>query len=537
MEKQETPYILSTTHKDGSRAIHVRDLTVRIPSGQTLVENVNLTLEKGERVLLRGESGTGKTTVAKSFLGHWDYGSGIITLPENIKIMGMAQRPYFPDVTLRGVLNLTPDDQCTLDDRDLTRVLKTVRLEKLIEHIPGQQTEILINDLLSDIEKILAPFAAEKITAQKWQTIEHDIQSRINLLVKEQFTLVQFTPETQRQYFQEKFSALLKNKLPQLPPKENFSILSNNLLDALDIALSRPLYERLSQTLPDLVEKNGALLSIYTPAEIKTLTRSFTKKLQKHLHDYIGNKDTDDRDRIIRINKTQIDHIIKMMQEQLSIELVLHNKSSVTKAAEFIAALPLEKIFNDASRQLVHKTFDFIKKPFAAIFNATSSLPRKKSRAATEPLRKFFNMMAWAPTRLSLASRASDMADYLTQNTTFFMARQVIKGDEFTNGSILSGGQKQKLLIATALLHKPDILIPDEITASLDPETTDQLYSLLLREIPEDTIVLSISHDERIIKYHTHLATLENKTITMEKITPDTLQAAACPQCPHKPSL
>src|SRR5690606_1198838 len=48
-----------------------------------------------------------------------------------------------------------------------------------------------------------------------------------------------------------------------------------------------------------------------------------------------------------------------------------------------------------------------------------------------------------------------------------------------TGGHTLSGGEKQRLSIARAILHNPAILILDEATASLDTETELQIQAAL----------------------------------------------------------
>ena len=57
----------------------------------------------------------------------------------------------------------------------------------------------------------------------------------------------------------------------------------------------------------------------------------------------------------------------------------------------------------------------------------------------------------------------------------------------------LSGGMKQKLLIAIALSKKSDLLIFDEPTANLDPKGREQFYELLT-EIPSSCSTLFITH-------------------------------------------
>ena len=57
----------------------------------------------------------------------------------------------------------------------------------------------------------------------------------------------------------------------------------------------------------------------------------------------------------------------------------------------------------------------------------------------------------------------------------------------------LSGGMKQKLLIAIALSKKSDLLIFDEPTANLDPKGREQFYTLL-QEIDPKCSTLFITH-------------------------------------------
>ena len=65
----------------------------------------------------------------------------------------------------------------------------------------------------------------------------------------------------------------------------------------------------------------------------------------------------------------------------------------------------------------------------------------------------------------------------------------------------LSGGEQQRIVFARALLNKPDIIIADEPTGNLDPDTSDDIL-LLLKKLAEDqnTAVLFATHDYRILE-------------------------------------
>jgi len=65
----------------------------------------------------------------------------------------------------------------------------------------------------------------------------------------------------------------------------------------------------------------------------------------------------------------------------------------------------------------------------------------------------------------------------------------------------LSGGEQQRIVIARALLNNPILILADEPTGNLDPETSEEIVSLL-RDISmtQDTAILFATHDYRIME-------------------------------------
>jgi len=64
----------------------------------------------------------------------------------------------------------------------------------------------------------------------------------------------------------------------------------------------------------------------------------------------------------------------------------------------------------------------------------------------------------------------------------------------------LSGGEQQRVVIARALLNNPEVILADEPTGNLDPETSEEIV-LLLREISRSgTSILMATHDYQIIR-------------------------------------
>jgi putative ATP-binding cassette transporter len=73
---------------------------------------------------------------------------------------------------------------------------------------------------------------------------------------------------------------------------------------------------------------------------------------------------------------------------------------------------------------------------------------------------------------------------------------------------ILSGGEKQRLAFARALLHRPIIIVMDEATAALDPLSQERLMQLILERLPEVTVV-SVGHRAELEAFHTRKLVLE----------------------------
>jgi zinc transport system ATP-binding protein len=76
----------------------------------------------------------------------------------------------------------------------------------------------------------------------------------------------------------------------------------------------------------------------------------------------------------------------------------------------------------------------------------------------------------------------------------------------------LSGGQRQRVLIARALVTRPELLVLDEPTASLDTKGQNDFFSLL-KELNRDLTILVVSHDLLIVSSYAKSIACVNKRL------------------------
>lgn len=82
----------------------------------------------------------------------------------------------------------------------------------------------------------------------------------------------------------------------------------------------------------------------------------------------------------------------------------------------------------------------------------------------------------------------------------------------------LSGGEQQRIVIARALLNKPRLIIADEPTGNLDPDTTDEIMKLLIHiNKNQNTAILMATHNYQLIeKYPYRLVKVSNGKVIDE---------------------
>lgn len=80
--------------------------------------------------------------------------------------------------------------------------------------------------------------------------------------------------------------------------------------------------------------------------------------------------------------------------------------------------------------------------------------------------------------------------------------------------NVLSGGHKQKVAIARALINNPEFIIADEPTGNLDWEETKKVADTLLELNSHGVTVVLVSHDVHLIEY----IKLKNKAVSVHAL-------------------
>ena len=111
--------------------------------------------------------------------------------------------------------------------------------------------------------------------------------------------------------------------------------------------------------------------------------------------------------------------------------------------------------------------------------------------------------------------------DIVRQKVMRMLSLVGLEGFEKRNISQLSGGQQQRVAIARAIVNNPKVLIADEPTGNLDPDTSIEIIELLERinEVNHTTILV-VTHDKEIVqKYKKRTILIEDGCIKTDTST------------------
>lgn len=123
--------------------LELQDVSVTLDDGTVVVNDADVQIKPGERVLFVGESGSGKSTLVRAIAGLWPWGEGKILKAPGSDMFLMPQRPYIPIGALRRAV-IYPKSAEEVDDKEVVDALVAVGLEahkeRVDEEAPWDQT-------------------------------------------------------------------------------------------------------------------------------------------------------------------------------------------------------------------------------------------------------------------------------------------------------------------------------------------------------------------------------------------------------------
>ncbi len=89
---------------EGDAMLSLNDLSVTLDDGTAVVGETEVAIGPGERLLVAGESGTGKSTLVRALAGLWPWGGGSVNFHPDRRLFMLPQKPYIPSGTLRRAI-------------------------------------------------------------------------------------------------------------------------------------------------------------------------------------------------------------------------------------------------------------------------------------------------------------------------------------------------------------------------------------------------------------------------------------------------
>ena len=115
-------------HPDG--LLTLEGVRILLPDGHIIIDDATVSIARGERVLIVGDTGRGKSTLFRAVAGLWPWGSGTILTPPLEAMAFLPQRPYLPLGTLRNAMTY-PGPPDAFPDADVRQALERCDLGNL----------------------------------------------------------------------------------------------------------------------------------------------------------------------------------------------------------------------------------------------------------------------------------------------------------------------------------------------------------------------------------------------------------------------
>jgi vitamin B12/bleomycin/antimicrobial peptide transport system ATP-binding/permease protein len=135
-------------------AIKIQNVSVKLPSGNVLINIHNVAIDEGQHTVVNGASGSGKSTLFRAMAGLWPYVQGSVACGKIENSLYLPQRTYLPLGTLRACICF-PRSPGEFDDQQIGSVMAMLGLDHLSNRLdqtalwhatlsPGEQQRLAI---------------------------------------------------------------------------------------------------------------------------------------------------------------------------------------------------------------------------------------------------------------------------------------------------------------------------------------------------------------------------------------------------------
>lgn len=162
-------------------------------------------------------------------------------------------------------------------------------------------------------------------------------------------------------------------------------------------------------------------------------------------------------------------------------------KSTLMKS--LYAEIPVEagdaRIFEYHLEKIKRKDIPYLRRKIGIVFQDFQLLI---DRLVEKNLEFVLKATGWK-NKLAIKNRIEEVLEQVgMKNKTYKMPHE------------LSGGEQQRVVIARALLNSPSLILADEPTGNLDPETGSQIVALLQQIVQSGTAVIMSTHNYSIVQ-------------------------------------
>ncbi len=196
----------------------------------------------------------------------------------------------------------------------------------------------------------------------------------------------------------------------------------------------------------------------------------------------------------LTVNKGEFVYLVgKTGTGKSSLLKTLYGELELREGEGTVAGFPL--------RGLDWKKVPYLRRNLGVVFQDFQLLT---DRNVNENLRFVLKATGWTDTRL-MDEKIMDVLDKVG-----------LKSKGFKMPFELSGGEQQRIDIARALLNSPKLILADEPTGNLDPETSDEIMNLLIHIARDyNTAVIMASHDYIVVnKFPARMIRTERGRVT-----------------------